>query len=471
MATEFTEVVVEGVTLAIPRQHNNSDSLASKDEVDIDNDVIQVVEQEIEMDDGNRLVITTENFITADDTIVTTDSENIIITETNGDIIEHDHQQSDSDTGDSEIQVYNLDTDEATSIHIPDDESSNYVVINAEESSIMPLLNNDQAFVIKKPKLSDLNDKNDGKARPYKCDICGTCFTKSEVLKRHKRSHNVKKDFSCTFCNLSFHRRDCLTDHMRNHTGEKPFQCTICNKKFTRGFVLLRHMRIHSDGDFKCKVCHKSFDRRDTFNDHMRNHTGEKPYKCRFCSKSFSRSFVLTKHEKNHAAKLKSRLEEEQEGKVVINNDDIEYDNPDDITDLPTKILLPREFTQGVIEETAIELEEEETHLEDVEVDGEQVLEEVYSILPDHDLQSQVLITEPIQEEVVVQTENISLSTSDGQLIKMITKDQYKKLIEAAEKNSKLFKCQLCNKNFTSDSTFQQHFDRPWAKGGCLPST
>ena len=74
--------------------------------------------------------------------------------------------------GDSEIQVYNLDTDEATSIHIPDDESSNYVVINAEESAIMPLLNNDQAFVIKKPKLSDLNDKNDGKARPYKCDIC-----------------------------------------------------------------------------------------------------------------------------------------------------------------------------------------------------------------------------------------------------------------------------------------------------------
>ena len=122
-------------------------------------------------------------------------------------------------------------------------------------------------------------------------------------------------------------------------------------------------MRIHSDGDFKCKVCHKSFDRRDTFNDHMRNHTGEKPYKCRFCSKSFSRSFVLTKHEKNHAAKLKSRLEEEQEGKVVINNDDIEYDNPDDITDLPTKILLPREFTQGVIEETAIELEEGDKYL------------------------------------------------------------------------------------------------------------
>ena len=57
------------------------------------------MEQEIEMDDGNRLVITTENFIAADDTIVTTDSENIIITETNEDIIEHDNQQSDSDTG------------------------------------------------------------------------------------------------------------------------------------------------------------------------------------------------------------------------------------------------------------------------------------------------------------------------------------------------------------------------------------
>lgn len=234
--------------------------------------------------------------------------------------------------------------------------------------------------------------------------------------------------------------------------------------------MLLRHMRIHSDGEFKCKVCHKTFDRRDTFNDHMRNHTGEKPYKCRFCAKSFSRSFVLTKHEKNHAVKLKSRLEEEQDGKVVM-TDDIEYDDPDDITDLPTKILLPKEFTQGVIEETAIELEQDETELEDVEVDGEQVLEEVYSILPEHHLQSQVFITEPIQEEVVVQTDNISLSTSDGQLIKMITKDQYDKLIEAAQKNSKLFKCQLCNKNFTSDSTFQQHFDRPWGKGGCLPST
>lgn len=437
--TEYTEVVVEGVTITIPRPQNHGNVINQKFDG-------EVVEQEIEigMIDGNKLVLTAA-------------AEDIINAEVD----------SDSDAAEADARVNELIANSAIQLTSDENDCQNYVIVNEEDFS-QENHSSGHSLVIKRPPVRHFEDAitDDGKVRPFKCELCGKLFTKPEVMKRHKRSHSIKKDFSCTFCDMSFHRRDCLTDHLRNHTGERPFQCTICNKKFTRGFVLLRHMRIHTDGEFKCEVCHKSFDRKDTYNDHVRNHTGEKPFKCRFCPKSFSRSFVLTKHEKNHALKKSKYDEYDGQCETIFVDEGIEYDDGDG----STEILLPKDFTSGVvIEEPTIELEQEEELEIDEESskDDEEVLGEVYSILPDHTLQSEVLVSEPVNEEVV-QTESITLTSSDGQVIRVISKEQYDRLLQVAKKNSKIVKCETCNKTFTSESTYESHFEIPWEKGGCL---
>jgi len=278
-------------------------------------------------------------------------------------------------------------------------------------------------------------------------------FTRVEILRRHLKTHMIEKEYKCTYCGKCFDRRDVLNDHMRNHTGEKPFQCTVCHKKFTRGFVLLRHMRIHTDGSFKCKYCMKTFDRKDTFRDHMRNHTGEKPFKCRYCSKSFSRSFVLTKHEKGHSLKMEETIEEEDIQKAeTILVDGLDYEESDVST--ATEILLQKEFSQirdnDVIEEGELE---------------EEIIEEDFNIMSSH-MHSDTLVSEPVMEEVV-ETEAITLATADGQIVRVISREQYDKLLSAANK-SKTFKCETCNKTFTSQATYQGHFNLSWENGGCI---
>ena len=114
-----------------------------------------------------------------------------------------------------------------------------------------------------------------------------------------------------------------------------------------------------------------------------------------------------------------------------------------------------------------IYLPEEELEIDEETPNNEGVLGEVYSILPDDSLQNEVLVSEPVNEEVV-QTESITLTSSDGQVIRVISKEQYERLLQVAKKNSKMVKCDTCNKTFTSESTYESHFEIPWEKGGCI---
>lgn len=311
-----------------------------------------------------------------------------------------------------------------------------------------------QHHQLQQQQLQPGQEKGGRKMRPFGCDICRKMFTRIEILRRHLKTHMEDKDFKCTYCSKAFDRKDVLNDHMRNHTGEKPFQCTICHKKFTRGFVLLRHMRTHGEGLFKCKYCLKSFDRKDTYRDHLRNHTGERPFKCKFCPKSFSRSFVLTKHEKGHEMKEGEEvIEEENESDTETHHlgvdmmEEIEYE--DTAAKDATDILLQKEFPQDTVEQ-------------------EEVIEDDFDIIQDGVLGSDSLISEPVVEEVV-ETEAITLATADGQIVRVISKEQYDRLLQVANKQ-KTYRCDTCNKTFTSASTFQQHYSLQWEAGGCIAS-
>lgn len=295
--------------------------------------------------------------------------------------------------------------------------------------------------------------------RDFECELCNKKFTKVEILKRHIKTHLKDKEFKCSYCSKTFDRRDVLNDHIRNHTGEKPFECNICKKKFTRGFVLLRHMRTHGEGLYKCDFCHKGFDRKDTYRDHMRNHTGEKPFKCKFCGKAFSRSFVLTKHEKSHIIREEmNEITEQSIGIEFVDSDNIEvqevdFEDEDSVkqaTDMLLQKELGEEVIEGVVEQEIVQDEHD------------------FKVIEAQDMiQEEEASMHVEQVEEVVETEAITLATADGQIVRVISKEQYDRLLAVASK-SKTYKCDTCNRRFTNTNAFQNHYNLRWEEGGCI---
>uniref|UniRef100_A0A096MF99 Zinc finger protein 8-like n=1 Tax=Poecilia formosa TaxID=48698 RepID=A0A096MF99_POEFO len=113
------------------------------------------------------------------------------------------------------------------------------------------------------------------KKRPFKCDICGRCYTQQYNLKNHYRTHSGERSFSCETCGKSFSKVSNLNRHKTVHTGERPFSCQSCGKSFSQMSILNRHKTIHtSEKPFSCQTCGRRFNRRDKLSMHMKTHTG-----------------------------------------------------------------------------------------------------------------------------------------------------------------------------------------------------
>ena len=64
----------------------------------------------------------------------------------------------------------------------------------------------------------------------FKCDVkrCGRVFRRKFSLKRHYKSHFIKKALACKFCGKTFSLPQYLEEHEHIHTGLKPYQCDVC---------------------------------------------------------------------------------------------------------------------------------------------------------------------------------------------------------------------------------------------------
>ncbi|KAI5917620.1 hypothetical protein F4810DRAFT_695618 [Camillea tinctor] len=51
----------------------------------------------------------------------------------------------------------------------------------------------------------------------------------------------------CAYCDRVFTKVEHLKRHQRSHTGEKPYKCDICGRSYARSDVLFRHFQTHGD--------------------------------------------------------------------------------------------------------------------------------------------------------------------------------------------------------------------------------
>lgn len=81
--------------------------------------------------------------------------------------------------------------------------------------------------------------------RPYRCDLCGKCYSYAQVLEVHRRTHTGERPYHCKFCGRRFNQKGHLKEHERIHTGEKPFACPICGKRFIQSSQVRKHVNYH----------------------------------------------------------------------------------------------------------------------------------------------------------------------------------------------------------------------------------
>ncbi|KAF2357446.1 Zinc finger C2H2-type, partial [Trinorchestia longiramus] len=84
-------------------------------------------------------------------------------------------------------------------------------------------------------------------ARPHRCDVCGTRFTRRGDVCRHKRVvHGKFRPYVCRKCDKKFPDRSLLISHLINHDKTTFYECSICNFKFGRREYFDNHIRyIH----------------------------------------------------------------------------------------------------------------------------------------------------------------------------------------------------------------------------------
>ena len=180
------------------------------------------------------------------------------------------------------------------------------------------------------------------------------------------------------------------------------------------------------------------------------------------------RSFVLTKHEKSHIIREEmNEITEQSIGIEFVDSDNIEvqevdFEDEDSVkqaTDMLLQKELGEEVIEGVVEQEIVQDEHDFKVIEAQDMIQEEEASMVsVDMFPDHFCSLTCNYQHVEQVEEVVETEAITLATADGQIVRVISKEQYDRLLAVASK-SKTYKCDTCNRRFTNTNAFQNHYN------------
>lgn len=91
---------------------------------------------------------------------------------------------------------------------------------------------------------------------------CGLTFDTPEFLSMHLDDFHIGKKQSNYICEWkdcvrereTLPNRFAIVAHLRRHTGARPFKCNICDKCFSRSDALQKHLRIQHENDVEKDV-------------------------------------------------------------------------------------------------------------------------------------------------------------------------------------------------------------------------
>jgi len=110
--------------------------------------------------------------------------------------------------------------------------------------------------------------------KPYQCKQCLVAFSLEENLKTHMMNHKkeVMKLHTCQVCSKPFYYLRKIIEHMEEaHPDVFPYNCDLCGQNFSRSEMLRIHKKNHITQTIvpSCSICNKSFQTNFSMKRHM----------------------------------------------------------------------------------------------------------------------------------------------------------------------------------------------------------
>ncbi|KAJ8682175.1 hypothetical protein QAD02_017967, partial [Eretmocerus hayati] len=143
-----------------------------------------------------------------------------------------------------------------------------------------------------------MESHNTTKSKPH--EQFGKEFQSKDCLEKQPNSR-VRTFWSCDVCNKAYETEEYLKMHSKTHSKNKVFTCEICAENFTRKGNLIFHLNKHTNTEsVSCKLCDKIFWHKNFLKIHMLTHCDERLFKCADCGKGFNGKTNIRHHVKCH---------------------------------------------------------------------------------------------------------------------------------------------------------------------------